>query len=514
MPDTLTRTSPDCLSQQQAAVLLASVFIVAVCGIVYELVIGTASSYLFGNSVVHFSVTIGLFMSAMGIGAWLSKRIDGDLLTWFVGIELGVGLVGGVSAALLYGVFAATAAYHVVMVGLILVVGSLIGMEIPVVTRLLGGWASLKDTLSNVLTFDYLGALIASLLFPLVLLPRLGLLNTAFATGLVNTAVVGVVLWTFRRQLRHRRVLMAVTGSLAVVLGAGLATSGPITAFFERTLYTDHIVYTEQSPYQRIVVTRWADDVRLFLDGNLQFSAADEYRYHEALVHPAMALSRSREAVLVLGGGDGLAVREVLKYPDVERVVLVDLDPAVTRLGQTFPPLRSLNADALHDPRVEVVHADAFSWLGASSERFGVILIDLPDPNTDSLGKLYTTTFYDLVRRRLGTGGVMTTQATSPYFAREAFWSIHATVQAVGLTPLPYHLYIPSFGDWGFVLASTHPPVADRFALDVPTRYLTPELFGAAQLFDTDTDAVPVQPNTLDAQPLLTYYNRGWTRWN
>ena len=261
-------------------------------------------------------------------------------------------------------------------------------------------------------------------------------------------------------------------------------------------------------------MTRFGDDLRLFLDGNLQFSAADEYRYHEALVHPAMSLTASREQVLVLGGGDGLAVREVLKYDDVRRVVLVDLDPAMTDLGRRYAPLRALNDDALHDPRVEIVHADAFSYLAETSDRFGAILIDLPDPNNEGLGKLYSTAFYELARQHLARGGLMASQATSPYFARKTYWSIVHTVEATGLTAHPYHLYVPSFGDWGFVLAAGHAIDPAAFALDVPTRYLTADLFQASRLFDRDTDEVPAEVNTLDHQIILTYYDQGWQRWN
>lgn len=491
-----------------------SVFVVAICGIIYELIIGTLSSYLFGSSVTHFSITIGLFMSAMGIGAFLSKRAAKNLLTWFVAIELGVGLVGGLSAVLLYAVFATTDMFHVAMVVLILITGSLIGMEIPILTRMMGGWEDLKDTLSNILAIDYLGALLASIVFPLVLLPRFGVLTTAFVTGLLNAAVVMGVLWTFRDRLPQLRTLSAVTVGLVVVLASGAVGSDPLSQLFERSLYADQVIYSKQTPYQRIVMTRWGEDVRLFLDGNLQFSTRDEYRYHEALVHPAMSLSQSREQVLVLGGGDGLAVRDVLQYDDVRRVVLVDLDPAMTELGRTYPPLRAANADALHDPRVEIIHQDAFTFLTETSDRFGVILIDLPDPNNEGLGKLYSTTFYDLVHRHLGRGGAMATQATSPYFARRAFWSIVHTVGAAGFRSYPYHVYVPSFGDWGFVLATEHMlDPATSFSPKVPMRFLTPDLFRAAFLFDSDTAEVPAGINTLDDPILLTYYDKDWNRW-
>lgn len=509
-PSTTLRT----LSRRQATVLLASVFLIAGCGLLYELIVGTLSSYLFGNSVAHFSVTIGLFMSAMGIGSFLSRRITRRVLAWFVGVELAVGVLGGASAMLLYAVFTATPFYHAAMVVLILAIGTLIGLEIPLVIRLLGGRAALKDTLAHVFTFDYLGALIASLLFPLVLLPWLGLMRTAFVTGLVNLAVVAVVLVLFRQELRAAGGgLRAACGIGGLALAAGLVGAAPLTGLFEQRLYRDTIVYSDQTPYQRLVMTRWGDDLRLYIDGNLQFSTRDEHRYHELLVHPALTLTASREAVLILGGGDGLAAREVLKYPDVQRVVLVDLDPAVTELARSHRLLRAANADALADPRVEVVHADAYRYLEETSERFGAILIDLPDPNNESLAKLYANAFYRLARRHLAVGGLLATQATSPYFARRSYWSIVGTIASEGLAVTPYHAYIPSFGDWGFVLAGERPFDWSRFDLSVPTRYLTPELMAAARLFDSDTDAVDAAINTLDDPVLLTYYSKGWDRW-
>ncbi len=502
------------LTPRHSTTLLVTVFIIAICGLIYELIIGTLSSYLFGNSVTHFSVTIGLFMSAMGIGSFASRRITDSLLGWFILVEMAVGLVGGFAAALLYAVFATSSLYYVAMTLLILLIGGLIGMEIPLLTRLLGGWGTVKDTLANVLAVDYLGALLASLLFPLVLLPQLGLLKTSFATGLLNMAVVLLNIWIFRDRLPGRRPLFLLSGGFILLLSAGAIWSVQLTSFFEQRLYEDEIIYARQTPYQRIVMTRWGEDVRLYLDGNLQFSAQDEYRYHEPLTHPAMSLTRSRESVLILGGGDGLVAREVLKYEDVARVVLVDLDPAITDLARTFPPLVALNEDSLRDPRLEVINQDAFTYLAETAETFGVILIDLPDPNNESLGKLYSREFYKLVRRHLATGGIVASQATSPYFARKTYWSIVRTAGDVGLDVWPYHFYVPSFGDWGFFLAAEHPIDPARYTPLVPTRYLTPDLLAASFIFDSDTAEVETRVNTLDNQIILSYYQQGWQRWN
>ena len=504
-------------------VLLTSVLVVAACGLLYELIVGTLSSYLLGNSTLHFSLTIGGFMSAMGLGSLLSRRITGDPLAWFVGVELAVGAVGGGGAALLYAAFTYTpTVYHAAMAAVVLAIGLLIGLEIPLVARVLDrAGRARRETVANVLAVDYLGALVAALAFPFILLPTLGILRTSFVTGAVNLLVVGACLWAFRRELRPpaRKVLGVAGIGLAVVLIGGAVGAAWLAKTFEAKLYRAPVVYTEQSPYQRLVVTRSGrgseTDTRLFLNGALQFSTRDEHRYHEMLVHPAMALAPARQRVLILGGGDGLAAREVLQWPEVESVTLVDLDPAVTRLAQTHPAILQANRQSLADPRVTIRNEDAYRFVERGTDLFDVILVDLPDPNQESLSKLYSRPFYELLRARLSTGGMVAVQSTSPYFAREAFWSIVATAEAASLRPVPYHVWVPSFGDWGFFLGSTHTANPDRLAVPeaIETRFLTPEVWAAARLFDGDVSRVPAEVNTLDHPVLLRYYEHGWAKW-
>ena len=512
---------PGELSDGQVRVLLASVLVVAACGLLYELIVGTLSSYLLGNSTLHFSLTIAGFMSAMGLGSLLSRRIHGDPLAWFVGVELAVGAVGGGGAALLYAAYTYTPpVYHAAMAAVVLAIGVLIGLEIPLVARILDrAGRHRRDTVANVLAVDYVGALVAGLAFPFLLLPTLGVLRTSFVTGAVNLAVVAACLWAFRREIRRRarRGLSATAAALAVVLVGGAGGAAWLASTFEAKLYRAPVVYAEQSPSQRLVVPRsgrGADtDTRLFLNGALQFSTRDEHRYHEMLVHPAMALAPRRSRVLVLGGGDGMAVREVLKWPGVRSVTLVDLDPAVTRLAQTHPALVQANRQSLADPRVTLRHEDAYRFIESGTDLFDVILVDLPDPNHESLSKLYSRPFYELLRARLAAGGTVAAQSTSPYFAREAFWSIVATAEAADLHPVPYHVWVPSFGDWGFFLGSTHAVRPERLAVPVETRFLTPDQFRTAQLFDADVSRVPAEVNTLDDPVLLRYYEHGWARW-
>jgi len=121
---------------------------------------------------------------------------------------------------------------------------------------------------------------------------------------------------------------------------------------------------------------------------------------------------------LILGGGDGLAMREVLRWPGVESVTLVDLDPAMTTLSQRFPPLAELNQHSFDDPRVTVVNRDAFVWLDDPGNPFDAAIIDFPDPSTYALGKLYTTRFYYKLQKRLTPDAAISVQSTSPLFAR------------------------------------------------------------------------------------------------
>ena len=491
--------------------LLFSVFVIAACAIVYELMIAAISSYLLGDSIYQFSVTVGLFLTSMGIGSYLSRRLHSNLLLTFVGVELLIGAVGGSSALLLYFTFGALRSiYQPVMYGVIATIGILVGLEVPILTRLLAEKYTLRVNIANVLTFDYLGGLLGSLAFPLLLLPYLGLIRTALAVGLLNLAISALVLVTAWRQLHHRNYAAVLLLATAGLLSIGLAHSDSLWANLEQRLYRDPVIYSIQTPYQHITITQWRNDIRLFLDGNLQFSSLDEYRYHESLVLPAMAASRNHSHVLVLGGGDGLAPREILKYPNVKQVTLVDLDGQMTHLFQTQPELTKLNHNSLNNPKVRIVNTDAFKFLEDDSGFYGVIIADLPDPRNENLQKLYTEEFYRLAARRLSVGGVFVTQATSPYFAPQAFWCIYASMQQAWPQLLPYHANVPSFGDWGFVMASQQPINPDNLKLSVPTRFLDGPTLRSLFVFPADMPSLKEQPNSLIQPVLPGYYREGW----
>ena len=261
-----------------------------------------------------------------------------------------------------------------------------------------------------------------------------------------------------------------------------------------------------------MVVTNGHAGHRLFLNGNLQFAERDEYRYHEALVHPAMsafAAAGTPRKVAVLGGGDGMAVREILKYPDVESITLVELDPAMTRLFSTHPTLVGLNGGSLHSPKLKIINTDAFKWLEETSESFDVIVVDFPDPTNFSIGKLYTTSFYSLLDRRLSASGYAVIQTTSPLVARQSFWTVVSTIEATGLRTAPYHAHVPSFGEWGFVIASRRPYVLPK-QLPTGLRFLSPQTLPLLFDFPLDMDRVPTGVNRLSNQLLVTTYEQEW----
>jgi spermidine synthase len=493
--------------------LILSVFIVASCGLAYELIAGALTSYLLGDSVLQFSSIIGCYLFAMGVGSHLSKYVkDEDTLSRFIDIELLVGLLGGVSATLLFLVFAwLSAPFRTALYALVFVIGLLVGMEIPLVMRVLNGRrAEFRELISRVLTFDYLGALAVSLLFPLLLAPKLGLSRTGFLFGMLNA---GVALWTafvFRDEVRQAGKRIFTSAVILGLLAMGFAATDSLTQWAEKGLFGDEIVFATTTPYQRIVVTRWKDDMRLYINGNLQFSSRDEYRYHEALVHPALQSMPSAKSVLVLGGGDGMAVREVLKHPNVEHVTLVDLDPAMTSLFSQSEPLLKLNHGSLKDRRVTVVNEDAGRWLESHVDVFDVIIADFPDPSNFGLGKLYSVPMYRLMAKHLSENGYLTVQSTSPYFAPRSFWCIDATLREAGFRTWPYHAYVPSFGEWGFVIASKRGGFSPPQRYSVPTRYLDEESTRLMFKFPPDMKPLAVEPNRLNSQSLVHYFEQDW----
>ncbi|WP_153556489.1 polyamine aminopropyltransferase [Roseimaritima sediminicola] len=496
--------------------LYLNVLVIATCGLIYELLAGTLASYLLGDSVTQFSLVIGVYLSALGVGAWLSRYVETALARTFIEVELALALLGGLSAPFLFLVFAWIEWFQTALFSVVFLIGVLVGLELPLLMRILKEHLDFSELVSRVLTFDYIGALLASLMFPILLVPQLGLMRTSLLFGILNALVA---LWGtyLLRPILKDRGLAALRGRAMLTVGilaVGMIKADTLTTIAEERMLAQPIVFTEQSRFQRIVVTKSSRGFQLHLNGHLQFNSADEYRYHEALVHPALSTGPPPQHVLVLGGGDALAVREVLKYPSVRSVTLVDIDPAMTDLAMNFPPLVELNEDALRDPRVQVINRDAFVWIGETPRRFDTVVIDFPDPGTFSVGKLYTTAFFRQLRTRMTDESRLSIQCTSPLVAPKSYWCILKTMRASGFEPQPYSVSVPTFGVWGFAYATVQPDqrVPSQLAeLEGPLRFLTTEGLRAMFHLPSDIAPVPTELNQLNNQILVRYYEQEWS---
>ncbi|MBX9978619.1 polyamine aminopropyltransferase [Mycobacterium gordonae] len=505
------------------AVLLAAVAACAACGIVYELAMLTLSTSLNGGGIVATSLIVAGYIAALGLGALLIKPLLAHAAITFIAVEVLLGIVGGLSAAALYVAFAFVAGSTLVLAVSTALIGCLVGAEVPLLMTLLQRGRAAPSpaldvatdagrTLANLTAADYLGALLGGLAWPFVLLPQLGMIRGAAATGIVNVVAAAIVAVFLLRRVLSARQLAAALGALAAALAllvTLLVRAQDIEVSTRQQLYADPIIAHRHSAYQDIVVTRRDNDMRLYLDGDLQFSTRDEYRYTESLVYPA--LGGGAHSVLVLGGGDGLAARELLRQPGLQRIVQVELDPQVVELARTT--MRDANGGSLDNPRVQVVIDDALSWLrGSGTDRFDAVIVDLPDPDTPVLGRLYSTEFYALVDRVLSPGGLMVVQAGSPFSTRTAFWRTVSTVHSGGYAVTPYHVYVPTFGDWGFVLArrGDAAPVATLPPEVPPLRYLDQRVLDAATVFSEDVRPRPMEPSTLDNPRVVEDIRRGY----
>ncbi|MET9954783.1 polyamine aminopropyltransferase [Streptomyces sp. NPDC006339] len=508
--------------------VLAVVFVCAACGLVYELELVALASYLIGDSVTQASVVLSVMVFAMGVGSLLAKRLRCRAAVGFGLVECGLALIGGCSAMVLYAAFAWLGDSRYVLVAFSLAIGVLIGAEIPLLMSLIQRAESTRPadpprpdrsgrphrpeqqdaagTVADLFAADYVGALVGGLAFPFLLLPWLGQLTGALVTGAVNAvAGGGLVLWLFRHDLtaRSRALLIGANLLVLAVLAAATVLVDDFERAARRAVYGDSIRVAVQTELQEVVVTgERGGPPDLFLNGRLRVGGHDEHRYHEALVHPAMNGRHAR--VLILGGGDGLAAREVLRYPDVRAVTVVELDPGVVRLARTGPDLAALNGHAFRDPRVTVAYGDAFRWLRGSrpvQERYDVVISDLPDPGITSSAKLYSAEFYGLAAGALADGGRLVVHAGSAAARPRTYWTVEATLRAAGFATRPYGAdgrtsgfagpdrvgrastgTERTAGEWGFLLAvpGARPPALALSPRVPPLRSLTPDALAAA----------------------------------
>ncbi|MCB9932237.1 MAG: polyamine aminopropyltransferase [Planctomycetes bacterium] len=544
---------------RDSLVLYASMFVMGGCGLAYEYTLSKLASDLLGNSTMQWAIIIGVMMFFMGVGSDVQKLLsDSRLFDKFLWAEMLLGVLGAFGPLLLLWTYARfPMQYSVVQYGLISAIGLIIGMEIPLLTRLNQAFTTeLKVNLGSVLKMDYVGALAGALLW-IFLLPRFfTVVETALVLGVANIAVAIAALIHFRKLVKRPFALAAMAVLALAGIGFSLTRAAAWSVAAEQHLYQDRVVYSHTTRYQHIVLTESPQGrVSCYLNGNLQFRSSDEFIYHENLVHPAMLIAPRRARVLIMGGGDGLALREVLKYPDVREVVLCDLDPEMTRLARENELLVRMNESSLSDARlvefsngalvpagtrevttpdvkhryelstetvatVEVLNVDAAKFIEQFEGSFDVIIADFPDPNSLDLSRLYSKGLYTHVLGRLSRDGVFVQQSTSPFHAKEAFLCIGRTMRASGLAPVPYHDNVPSFGEWGWWIAG-HAGFVDEAGLrrrleavrevPVPVHYLSCETIRASLLWgkgalESENDDI----NTLTRDRLFEYYQQSW----
>ena len=467
-------------------------------------------------------MVVSMMLFSMGLGSRLSKMFDYKLLEKFILIECLLSVIASNVTVIVYVCFAFYGNTTFIIYFLSILIGLLIGMEIPIVIRLNEKFEKLKVNISSALENDYYGSLIGGIFFAFLGLPILGLVYTPLILGSINFIVALSLLWVTWDDLQKKQKTRFITYVLGVliILSASGFLSEDVVNWGDRIRYRDMVVYSEQSRYQKIVITYSKGDYWLFLNGNQQLSTIDEAMYHEPMVHAPMVLSKEARSVLVLGGGDGVVVRELLKYPELSKIVLVDLDPAVTLMAQNHPIMLSINENSLNDDRVTVINQDGFQFLAETQKKFDVVIADFPDPRTVDLGRLYSREFYGLVHKVLHESGIMITQAGSPYYAPQAFECIDLTIQSAGFNTLKLHNQVLSLGEWGWVMGSKQKRELKNelqsASLGVlPTQWLTDgaltriSSFGA-EVFESNYTSISI--NRLHDPVLYHYYLNG--RWD
>ena len=433
--------------------LQLSLFATGCSGIVAEFVLSTLATYLMGNATFQWTMIMSIMLFAMGMGSRTSRHFDSHLLDTFILSEFLLSALCALSSVLAFGLSTQIESREIVIYPLAFSIGFLIGLEIPLVTRLNSIYQELRSNIASVLEMDYFGSLLGGVLFAFVFLPFLGFIYTPILLGSINFIVASWLMWRFLNLTHRKKRLISAFGLCLVILVSATIFAKPMILFSEQKKYKDTIIYAKQTRYQKIVMTQWKSHYWLYINGQEQFSTYDEERYHEPLVHPAMQLAGAREHILILGGGDGLAAREVLKYSDVRSITLVDLDPVMTDLAKYHPVLTQINQNSMSHEKMTVKNMDGAMFLTQTDRLFDVILIDLPDPDSMDIMHLYSLSFYRELQRHLTEQGVLVTQATSPYFSKKAFLCIHKTMQTAGWVTLPMHNQVPTLGEWGWILA-------------------------------------------------------------
>jgi len=488
---------------------------------VAEYILSTLATYFIGDSATQWSLIVSVMLFSMGLGSRFSKYFNENLLVKFIAIEFSLSILVSFASLFAYTAAGYTEYVGLIIYGLSILIGILIGLEIPLVIRLNEEFESLRINVASVMEKDYLGSLVGGLFFAFVGLPILGLTYTPFILGMVNFVVAILLFLVVKDALKIKAKSLISLAAVIVfaMISTGAYYASPIILQGEQARYKDKVVFEKQSKYQRIVITQWKNGYWLYINGNQQLSTIDEDKYHEPLIHPALNIIQERKHILVLGGGDGCAVREILKYPDVEKITLVDLDSVMTNMGKYNPILRELNEDAFHHPKLEIINTDAFNFMEKGENYYDAIIVDLPDPRSVELNRLYTLQFYQLCHLKLKKHGVLLTQAGSPYYATKAFLCIDKTMAAAGFTTQKMHNQVITLGEWGWVMGVKSWPeekdlkaALQQMEFTIPTRWLNQDAmlmmcnFGK-NIYEATNDSIAI--NQIQNPVLYRYYLKG-----
>jgi len=545
--------------------LITVMAVLAGCGLIYEYLLSHYAGRVLGSVESAIYAMIGTMIVAMGIGAFLARWFK-DAFTAFAWLESIIALVGmGCILAIASVIAVSYSLPHIfseifnlpadtVLNGYVfeklqewsrflpyvfgLLLGLLIGMEIPLIARIrqqvYGRF--LENNAGTIYGADYIGAGVGAAIWVSIML-AMPIMQAAAWTALFNIIAGLVFLWRYHQHVRFAKLLLVCHVLLLVFFAFVLVLGTSWMKNLSNVLYKDKVIYSQATKYQHLVLTERLSRNQpnaitdLYLNGRLQFSSVDEQIYHSMLVYPAMLASNRHDRVLIIGGGDGLALRDVLKWP-VEHVTLVDLDGQLLNLfgndvGDYDAPeeirtrLTALNKHSMSDPRADIRIADAFlevEAMLAKGERFDTILIDLPDPNHPDLNKMYSDYFYNHVRQLLAPDGAVAVQSTSPYHAKKAFLSIAKTMKAAGFGYVEqYQQNIPSFGQWGWTIATTagksaSQRIRETNELPVPSRWVSKEYLLASFVFPNHffEQVNTIEVNRLGSGTLYDYYRQAW----
>ncbi len=480
--------------------LILTMAVLAGCGLIYEYLLSHYAGRVLGVMESTIYTMIGLMIVSMGLGAFAARNVR-CAFNGFVWLELMIALLGSCSILIIGGLIAITQIFPQLIADMLslppdmkpqgglfqqlswiafnspyffgVILGFFIGMEIPLIARIREHihQQHLANNLGTIYGADYVGAGIGAAIWVIFLL-SIDISKAAALTASLNLIAGAFFILRYWQHLNWRKTFVSLHCMLAVVIVLMFSYGNHWLNQMNSLLYLDKVVHTDKTRYQQLTFTErhmgleQDNIINFYLNGRLQFSSIDENIYHDYLVAPVMAASARQENILIIGGGDGLALRDVLKY-NPKSVTLIDLDSELIDIFKDPTSLVNprlarqilqLNQQSLQDERVKIYRADAFiaiNELLKNKQSFDAIIVDLPDPSHPDLNKLYSVNFYARLNLLLAGDGLIAIQSTSPYHAKDSFIAIGNTLEAANFNHVEqYHDNVPSFGEWGWTIAS------------------------------------------------------------